>query len=145
MRLAERTDYALRVLMLLASSGGRHSVPEMAGWYGVSANHLSKVVQALEAQGWVATHRGRGGGVDLAVDAADLKLGDVVRAMEPDLALVECFRDDGDCPINGSCGLWGALHNARRAFLDELDRVVLKDLVTGYKRKLLRLTVGATA
>ncbi len=145
MRLAERTDYALRVLMLLAASKQRCQVPQMARWVGVSANHLSKVVQALKDRGWVSTHRGRGGGVELAADPCQLRLGDVVRAMEPDLDLVECFRDDGACPLDGSCGLWGALHNARRSFLAELDRVTLENLTRGYRRGLLRLTVEATS
>ena len=137
MRLAERTDYALRVLMVLASSGRRHAVPAMAQGLGVSANHLTKVVQTLQGAGWVRTTAGRGGGVELAVEPAAVSVGDVVRVMEPDLGLVECMRDGGECVLEGPCRLVGALRRARSAFLDELDGVTLASLTRGRKTSLL--------
>ncbi len=137
MRLAERTDYALRVLMVVASSGRRHTVPALAEALGVSPNHLTKVVQALQGEGWVTTTAGRGGGVELAVEPGGVTVGDVVRAMEPDLALVECMRDDGGCVLEGPCRLVGALRRARLAFLGELDGVTLAALIRGRKPAIL--------
>ncbi len=143
MRLTDRTDYALRALMVLAASGRRHTVPALAQAFGVSANHLTKVVQSLQAHGWVTTTSGRGGGVDLAVAPESLTVAQVVRAMEPDLHLVECMQPEGACPLEGPCRLVGALRDARGAFLDSLDAVSLSDLVHGRQRRLLR-TVPAT-
>ncbi|MCB9860883.1 MAG: Rrf2 family transcriptional regulator [Phycisphaeraceae bacterium] len=141
MRLAERTDYALRVLMLLTARQERLTVAEMARWLNVSAHHLTKVVQALQDEGWVWTSRGRGGGVELAADPSTLVVGDVVRAIEPDMDLVECFRTSGGCRIEDSCGLAAVLHSAREAFLSELDRATLSTLVHGHRADLLELTV----
>ena len=142
MRLAERTDYALRVLMLLAAEpAARRAVPEMAEWFNVSANHLTKVVQLLHEQGWVTTSRGRGGGVQLAAESQRLRVGHIVRAIEPDMHLVECFRPSGACPIQESCGLQGTLQSARQAFLSELDKVTVADLVEGHEPRLLNLTI----
>ncbi|MFI4896775.1 MAG: RrF2 family transcriptional regulator [Phycisphaerales bacterium JB059] len=138
MRLTDRTDYALRVLMVLASSERRHTVPELAKAFGVSAHHLTKVVQSLQTEGWVRTTPGRAGGAELDASPASLSVGRVVRAMEPDLNLVECLQEQGHCPLAGPCRLAGALRHARRAFLAELDRVTLADLVDGRGARLLR-------
>lgn len=143
MRLTERTDYALRVLMVLGASGRRHTASSLAEAFGVSAHHLTKVVQRLQQIGWVSTSAGRGGGVELAVEAEAVTVGEVVRAMEPDLDLVECLRESGGCPLEGPCRLVGALRSARRAFLDELDAVTLADLVEGRKGRLLRAVPAA--
>lgn len=140
MRLTERTDYAMRTLMYLGASDGRKSVSDMAERFGVSVNHLSKVVQTLVEAGLVATSRGRGGGVELARTNEQINVGQVVRLMEPDLALAECFRDDGQCPFYRPCALRGHLDRARAAFLKELDAVTLADLVRGRERRLY--TVG---
>jgi len=142
MRLAERTDFGLRALMLLAAARDRRPVSAMAEALGVSANHLTKVVQALQSQGWVATTPGRRGGAELTADPASLTVGEVVRALEPDLALVECLREDGACPLEGPCRLVGAIQRAREAFLLELDRVTLSDLVRGRRSSLVQLGVA---
>ncbi len=138
MRLTDRTDYALRVLMVLASSERRHTVPELAEAFGVSANHLTKVVQSLQAEGWVRTTSGRRGGAELDTSPESLSVGRVVRAMEPDLDLVECLQEQGRCPLEGPCRLAGALRRARAAFLAELDQVSLADLVDRRATQLLR-------
>ncbi|MEZ6233440.1 MAG: Rrf2 family transcriptional regulator [Phycisphaerales bacterium] len=145
MRLTDRTDYALRVLMFLAVSRDRHTVAEMAAGFGVSANHLTKAVQQLQALGWVATTPGRSGGVEMAADPRRVRVGDVVRAIEPDLNIVECFRTDGACPLDGPCLLTGVLRDARAAFMASLDRVTLHDLVHRRQAKLTRviLTLGS--
>lgn len=144
MRFTDRTDYALRVLMFLASSGKRHTVSEMARWFGVSANHLSKAVQQLEARGWVSTVPGRGGGVALAADATRLRVGDVVREIEPSFALVECHRADGRCPMYGACRLAEVLSALCANLLDGLDAVILDELVRRRESRLVQLVVGRT-
>jgi len=142
MRLTERTDYALRVLMVLASSRRRHTVPALAEAFNVSAHHLTKVVQQMQGLGWVVTTSGRRGGVESTAATEALAVGDIVRALEPDLDLVECLRGDGDCPLEGACRLVDALRRARAAFLRELDAVSISDLVAGREVRLLR-TVSA--
>ncbi len=141
MRLTDRTDYALRVLMFLAASQRRYTVREMAEAFRVSANHLTKAVQQLQRLGWVATTPGRGGGVQLAVELDQLRVGDVVRAIEPDLNIVECFRAEGDCPFDGSCRLSSVVREARTAFISTLDRVTLLDLIDRQEAKLTRIVV----
>lgn len=129
MRLTKSTDYALRVLLYLASHPDRRvSTEEIATAYGISLNQLGKVVRPLGLAGWVDLKRGRGGGLSLAAAPDAIGLGDVVRAIEPDLHLVECFdRARNTCPIVPACGLIGPLADARRAFFEALDRYTLAD------------------
>jgi Rrf2 family nitric oxide-sensitive transcriptional repressor len=130
-RLTTYTDYSLRMLMYLALKGdARATIAEVADAYGISKAHLNKVAHQLGLAGYVETARGKGGGLRLAKPAETIGVGDVVRRVEPDMALVPCFEPvHAPCPIVPACGLRGALHEARQAFLAVLDRYSLADLM----------------
>jgi Rrf2 family nitric oxide-sensitive transcriptional repressor len=131
MRLTRYTDYALRTLIYLGVHEPRQSsIAEIARAYGISENHLTKVVHQLGRLGLIRTIRGRGGGLRLARPPAEIVVGAVVRQTEEDLALVECF-GGGACAITPSCRLKRALGEALAAFLEVLDGVTLADLVEG--------------
>ena len=129
MRLTRYTDYALRVLIYLGQHPDRLcTIPEIAGAYAISQNHLTKVVQDLARGGFVTTQRGAGGGIRLARPAQDIRLGEVVRFLEQRYALAECFRaDGGNCPLTPSCRLRSRLASAQEAFLADLDRSTVAD------------------
>jgi Rrf2 family nitric oxide-sensitive transcriptional repressor len=131
MRLTLHTDYALRLLMLLAMEPeNRHTIEEVAQRYDISRNHLMKVTQTLAQAGLVESLRGRGGGLRLGRPPASINLGAVVRATEDSFVLVECFdRENNRCVISPACGLRGPLEEAQRAFLAVLDRYSLADLI----------------
>ena len=129
-RLTDFTDYALRVLMHLGLGEGRQSsIADIARAYGISEAHLMKVAHRLGQLGYLATARGRGGGLRLARPPESIRIGALVRAVEPDLALAECFGPHGACAIAGPCRLQPALAEAREAFLAALDRYTLDDLL----------------
>lgn len=129
MRLTAFTDFALRALMRLAAEPDRSfSTNEIATEFGISRNHLIKVVRDLANGGFVSTQRGVGGGFRLARPAQSIRLGEVVRALESRYALVECFRDDGgDCMLKPRCRLKVHLAAAREAFMRELDKTTLDE------------------
>jgi len=131
MRLTRFTDYALRVLIYLACEPGRRAtIAEIAQAFDVSENHLTKVVHFLGQQGWVATVRGKGGGLALGCDAAALRVGEVVRRTEGGATPAECFEGDPRrCTIARVCRLHGALREATDAFHAVLDGYTLADLV----------------
>jgi len=141
MRFTRYTDYAMRVLLYL---GGRPdalcSVPEIAKAYGVSQNHLMKVVHDLGKAGYVTSVRGRFGGIRLARPAEEINVGAVVRQTEEGFDLVDC----GTCMIAPACGFTGVLHEALGAFMAVLDRYTLADLVTS-KADLARLFLGSAS
>ena len=131
MRLTTQSDYALRVLIYLAVQRKELStIAEISDRYGIPKNHLMKVVQQLAREGFIVTVRGRAGGLKLAHPPAAINVGQVVRAMERDAVLVECFgarRDD--CVIAPVCRLRGALSEAMEAFFHSLDGHALAELV----------------
>lgn len=131
MRLLASTDFALRVLMLLAEepAGERLSVETLAGRLGgLSRNHLHKIVQDLTALRITRTTRGTGGGVALAVPADKVRLGTLVRQLEADQPIVECFRpDEGTCTLMPACRLRSMLHEAQGRFYANLDDHTLAD------------------
>lgn len=131
MRLTVYTDYSLRVLMYVALHRERlPTIGEIASSYGISRNHLMKVVYDLGLAGYVVTVRGKNGGLRLARSPHDVVLGEVVRRTEPDMALVPCFEPIGaPCAITPACILRRALHEARSAFLAVLDGYTLADLI----------------
>jgi Rrf2 family transcriptional regulator, nitric oxide-sensitive transcriptional repressor len=149
MRLTVYTDYALRLLMYLAlKDDAVATISEVASSYGISRNHLMKVAYELGAAGYVETIRGRGGGMRLAKPAESIRLGDVVRCTEPDMALVTCFEPiEASCAIKRCCVLRGALERARTAFNDVLDDYSLADLVRprGRLKSMLSIAPVGTA
>ncbi len=130
MRLTDYTDYTLRVLMYCAANRDRLvTIAELAERHAVSKNHLMKIVNDMARQGVLETTRGRGGGVRIHGDPAQIRLGDVVRAAEPDFRLVECFdRKTNSCPLTPTCRLKHVVNAALNAFLGELDKATLADL-----------------
>ncbi|RKP52402.1 RrF2 family transcriptional regulator [Trinickia fusca] len=133
MRLTDYTDYALRVMLFLAvREDGLSTIQDISDAYGISKNHLMKVVQRLGELGWIETIRGRHGGLRLNERSLRLSIGEVVRATESDFALVGCFSRDGaghrDCVIEPHCRLKHVFQAAQGAFFAELDRHTLADL-----------------
>ncbi len=133
MRLTQWTDYSLRVLMYCAVHAQREAAPtiaEIAEVHGISRSHLMKIVMALSAKGWLATSRGRGGGLRLLTPPEQIVIGEVVREMEEDFAMVECFNPQGHgCRIERMCRLKGVLGQALQAYMAVLDGATLADLV----------------
>jgi Rrf2 family nitric oxide-sensitive transcriptional repressor len=129
-RLTLHTDYALRMLMLLALEPEElHTIASVAQRYRISRNHLMKVAQTLIQAGFVASVRGRHGGLKLGMDPAAIKIGAVVRATEDGFTMVECFdRKRNTCVVTPACGLRKPLDEAVQAFLEVLDRTSLADV-----------------
>ncbi len=131
MQLTRYTDYALRILVLLCAKpkGEVTTAAEIADFYGISRSHLAKVVSMLADEEIITTVRGRGGGFRLAVDPADVAIGDLVRATE-NLTIVECFdRETSSCPLSSDCTLERLFQDATSAFLAVLDKTTLAELV----------------
>lgn len=131
MQLTMFTDYGLRSLMYLAARPDKLcSVAEIAERYGVSRNHLVKVVHRLAQLGYIASSKGKGGGIKLACDPQSLRLGDLVRELEPNMDLVECFdRKTNTCRVVDGCTLKHYLYEARNSFIATLNKYSLADAV----------------
>lgn len=143
MRLTIHTDYALRMLMLLAlESEPLHTIEDIARRYNISRSHLMKIAQTLVREGFIESVRGRHGGLRLGRGPKSINLGAVVRATEGSFRLVECFDHERNaCVISPACRLRGPLEEALQAFLGVLDRYCLDDLVSSAEmsRRMSRL------
>jgi Rrf2 family nitric oxide-sensitive transcriptional repressor len=132
MKLSTYTDYSLRMLMMLAAAEPqrRSTVAEIAAAFGISEHHLGKVAHGLGRHGWLATVRGQGGGLSLAVPPGQIVVGEVVRRTENGDMPAACFADDAPpCTIGPVCLLHDVLDEALRGFYAVLDRYTLADLV----------------
>jgi Rrf2 family nitric oxide-sensitive transcriptional repressor len=133
MRLTSFTEYGLWVLVYAAVHADELvTVRQISAASGISRNHLVKIVHTLGQAGYLSTWRGRKGGLRLGRPAELITVGDVVRAMEPDFYMVECWRPErNNCVITAACGLRTALSAAMRVYFEVLDRCTLADLASG--------------
>lgn len=136
MRLTTFSDYCLRVLMFVGAKGdGLTTIDEIADGYGISRNHLMKVVFRLGQLGYLQTVRGKGGGMRLARDPKRINIGALIRETEEDLSLVQCFQAKGGlCAVEPACVLKSVLTHALHEFLKVLDDHTLADLLVPKKR-----------
>jgi Rrf2 family transcriptional regulator, nitric oxide-sensitive transcriptional repressor len=141
MRLTLSTDYALRLLMLVGLEPDRLvTIEEVADRFHISKNHLMKVAYQLGQAEYLETVRGRNGGLRLKKAPDQIAVGDVVRTMEPDFAVVECEDPIGFCKITPACALRAAMREAVQAFLTKLNEYTLEDLLRPRSR--LRQLLG---
>ncbi len=148
MRLTTLTDYAMRLLMYLAQRPERLcTIAEVARSYDVSEAHMMKVTHQLGLAGWIETVRGKGGGMRLAHAPKDIRLGAVVRSMEPDFFMVECFSTGNACVLTKSCKLTGVIEGALHSFMAHLDDNSLADILPAQDEptaaKVIRLVLPA--
>lgn len=129
MNHTNHADYALRVLLYLRVAPGRRgSIAAISAAHHVSRHHLDKVVQRMVGAGLVDTVRGRGGGVRLTRDPAGITVGDVMRAMENDFAVVECLGPQRFCRVAGVCGARTVFARALDSYFAVLDEATLEDI-----------------
>lgn len=128
MQLSRFSDYALRVLFFTAIHNDRLSnLGEVSHFYGISLDHLRKVVHALGKLGYLQTFRGKKGGFRLAINPHEVNIGELLRHTEGTDPLVDC--EAPPCRLSGHCRLQGVLAEAQQAFFDVLSRYRLSDLI----------------
>ena len=131
MRLTRFSDIGLRVLMYLAREPRTTSVTvaEVAMQFDIPHNHLVKVVGAMAKRGWIDAMRGRHGGIRLAVNAGEIRIGTVLRALEGDNEAVDC--EGIGCRLAGDCALRDALRRGVEAFYQAMDEYTLGQIIGG--------------
>jgi Rrf2 family nitric oxide-sensitive transcriptional repressor len=129
-RLTAYTNYSLRTLMFCAIHPGQIvRIEDIANAFGISKAHLLKSARQMGQLGYLKTIRGRSGGVQLGMAAERISIGEVVRALEGNSEVVECFNPaTNTCPLIGECKMTALFHRGLEAFFSELDRVTLADI-----------------
>lgn len=135
MHITRYTDYALRVLIYLAvNKNDLATISEIAESYNISKNHLMKIVQELNAKGYLLAIRGKNGGIKLNAEPDEINIGKLVREIESDTKLVECFGTNNQCVITPSCQLKQVFAQALESFFATLDKYTLQELVEPKKQ-----------
>ena len=130
MQLTQFSDFAVRLLMLLALEEGHPiTIGYAATTLGISKNHLIKIANLLVKKKFITGIRGRHGGIQLGKRAEDIRLGDVIRITEPSLVPVQCMSTPGSCSLEKICGCPAYLQSAMASFLGELDKATLASVV----------------
>ena len=131
-RISTRGRYALRAMVDLALHANEGPIlrQDIAERQEISADYVAQLFRRLHAAGLVEGVKGPGGGYRLACDAATIRAGDVVRAVEGPVAVVHCTLpgDEHSCNRVDRCVthlLWKQLSMVITEFLDS---VTLKDL-----------------
>ncbi len=129
MQLTAFTDYSLRTLMYLTARPDTLStISDISDYYGISRNHLVKVVHRLSQLSYIETTRGKGGGIKISPQTKKLRLGDVITTLEPDMRIAECFDvKTNTCKITGACKLKHFLSEANQSFINTLNAYTLAD------------------
>lgn len=127
MKITQFTDYSLRLMLYLAANRERVvTVREVSEHYGISSEHLKKIVRRLSDLRYISTVRGKNGGLRLACEPGSINIGQLVR-QEENLALLPCSDLGTSCQA-GVCKLAGVVDEALHAFLGVLDQKTLADL-----------------
>lgn len=135
MRLSQASDFALRILMATSQSDTPQTVDKLTNQLGLAKSHVMKIVAQLAKAGYLETTRGRGGGIRIAKHPDAIRIGEVVRLIEPDLGVVACLKaESAACPFLPQCALKGAMATAAEAFLESLNRQTLASILAGTQK-----------
>ena len=130
MQLTQFTDYSLRALIYITLRKESCTIKDITEAYGISNNHMVKIIHNLAKLGLIKTIRGKNGGIVMASQPETINLGRIITQLEPHFDLVPCFnKEKANCCIAPVCKLKGVLHEAQAAFMEVLDRYTLADVL----------------
>ncbi len=132
MKVSTRGDYASRALLSLAlhDEGVPTSVRDVATRTGLPQPYLEQILLALKGAGLVRSKRGVGGGYILAHDPADIRLSEIVRAVDGPIVAGDFSEPhtDGACNHEGQCVLLSIWSDAGAKMREYLDSYTLADI-----------------
>jgi len=127
-------------MYLATKEGGVATIQEVSSRLSLSQTHLMHVAAKLVSHGFLCSNRGRIGGISLAQNASDITVEDVIKAMEPDFALVQCFDPSKTvCSIEPGCTLKDVLSLAMEAFFSELRKATIAQITRPNHAELVHL------
>lgn len=133
MRLSKRGVYGLRTMTGLAARYADGVVPlsQIARTERISLPYLEQLARALREHGLVQSKRGARGGYRLALTPDQITVGDVLRALEGPVAVVECAVEGSscDCARGAACSAWQVGTALRDRIVDTIDSTTLADLL----------------
>lgn len=129
-RLSKGAEYAVRGVLHLASkpSGVVAFIDEIAEAEDVPRAYLAKIFQVLLKKGFLRSKRGPGGGFNLAREAKDITLLDIIETMEGTISLNDCLISAGFCEREDKCPVHDVWREAQKKLKDFLSNSNFKEL-----------------
>jgi Rrf2 family protein len=127
--LTRESDYAVRALAALGTSGGHVQVARIAQEQAVPFDFLQKILRKLKTAGFVTVRRGPGGGFALARPPADITLLDVLDAVQGPLTVSQCLLDGYECPMASTCPVRDRLAAVQDSVRSSLAGITLSVLL----------------
>lgn len=124
MQLNKFTDIALKSFMYLQTANDLSRIDDIVNYYSIPRNHLIKVLNYMVHKNWIASVRGRSGGLYYLEECDNLKLGDIIADLEGNAELINC----NECRLRENCILRGMFAGAQQEFYQYLNQYTLKDL-----------------
>lgn len=138
MKLSTKGRYGLRALVDLAVHSEKEavSISSIAQRQRISESYLEQLAGKLKKAGLIVSTRGAGGGYRLAKPAAEISVGDVLRALEGNLEAVECqgLKPEGECEGAGSCVVKYVWKQINESISETVDNIWLEDLIEESKK-----------
>ncbi len=130
MKLSSKTHYGLMACHILGKNypDSPVSASMLESYISVSGKYLEKIMRMLSSRGIVTASRGASGGYYLAKPPKEISIGDIVRALEDDMEIIECVKDDGKCKCCPSSGVWKRLYEGINNLLDQMN---LQQMIDG--------------
>jgi len=130
LRFTKRADYGLMAVHFIASHGdeGAVSAKRIAEEFHIPPERLAKILQRLAKKKLVASHNGPKGGYLLTRHPAKITVGQVVRALEGPINVVNCMSEQDDCPQFARCNLRGPVQKIQASISHVLDSMTLAEL-----------------
>jgi len=129
LKLTKKADYGLIALKHLAVNGPESSsAKEIADTYGIPMALLSKILQKLVKEGFLASEHGTNGGYRLARQARDITALEVIRAIDGPIFLTACFTEHGYCCHTDKCIVRDPLQKVHEGILRLLASISISDM-----------------
>ena len=130
MKLSSKTKYGLKACHFLGINYPDNTVSAstLESYVSVSGKYLEKIMRMLSSRNVVSANRGASGGYYLARPPKDITIGEIVRALEDDMEIIECVKEDGKCKCCPSSGVWKRLHKGINQLLDSMT---LEQMIKG--------------
>ena len=122
MKLSSKTKYGLKACHFLGLNypDTPVSASTLENYISVSGKYLEKIMRMLSSRGIVTANRGATGGYFLAKAPTEISVGEIVRALEDDMEIIECVKDGGKCKCCPSAKVWKKLYEGINGLLDSM-------------------------
>ena len=131
MKLSTRSRYGTRAMLDIAINyeKGPVSVKSMAHRQGISVKYLEQIIPLLKMAGLIRSVRGAGGGYTLSKDVHQIKLRDIIDALEGSMFPVDCVDNPEICDRAKKCVTYEIWKNIQDTINNMLDSLTLADMV----------------